>query len=732
MLLLIRFPVTDKPTRRAVGPARNRVASGHMRRRRLAALFPARASCFFSSSVRLTSAFLFILWRLFATFCNDMVTADRVSFVDFLPWQRRKTGTPVFILTGAGISVDAGLPAGPALATAVLRRLASRIPGATIDVETIASAVPLETVFQSLADYAGPESAQRIVTMMDTECATRLHWAIRDAGEAGCLNGLYTFNFDTLHERAFPTHQLASTDGRTVLKTMQTVSGRPITLAKLHGSAEVAGILTLAEYVSGFSDGIRNRFRDDVRGTFWLVLGYGGWDLDFHQMLRAVLRDGACPAELIWVDVSFPKRGGRTALVELLKEHGCIVHAVVSDIQNLRGLTGMRRAGGQHPKGLDEITEPLESVSAERGAAVVAQLALCQPTSQTAAAAIEAGRNAFGDREPWDFLKARYLDVTDHVQEAVALYRTTATTSSQVERRMLSAVRAFALSKGETDLFDRVDTTGVPATMAEVFRLIASARRTDLGGLDRTEAFNWCKALPAARVLSRELTSTDWVRFLVSALSEIARLYHEAGAFDAALDVDLYALAVAEPLADPTQTVMVAGNVGACYMGMADNAGGKKEAERLLMKAAEFLTQALGTGASGLTFAVGLHTANLGVVRGEQGRTRESIHLLRRGLGVIEGKYPNYAVCFWGDLGRILASAAKCRPLGRREVFIRAAAVALMRGANLAQRLSDYDDRHFLTRGLHALKEATGAAGDIYAQVMTALAEQGISRDDSV
>ena len=43
MLLLIGFPVTDKPTRRAVGPARNRVASGHMRRRRQAALFPARA-----------------------------------------------------------------------------------------------------------------------------------------------------------------------------------------------------------------------------------------------------------------------------------------------------------------------------------------------------------------------------------------------------------------------------------------------------------------------------------------------------------------------------------------------------------------------------------------------------------------------------------------------------------------------------------------------------------------
>ena len=55
MLLLIRFPVTDKPTRRAVGPARNRVAGGHMpmsaialrataERRRLAALYPARAS----------------------------------------------------------------------------------------------------------------------------------------------------------------------------------------------------------------------------------------------------------------------------------------------------------------------------------------------------------------------------------------------------------------------------------------------------------------------------------------------------------------------------------------------------------------------------------------------------------------------------------------------------------------------------------------------------------------
>jgi hypothetical protein len=43
MLLLIRFPVTDKPTRRAVGPARNRVAAGHMRRRRLAALWKARA-----------------------------------------------------------------------------------------------------------------------------------------------------------------------------------------------------------------------------------------------------------------------------------------------------------------------------------------------------------------------------------------------------------------------------------------------------------------------------------------------------------------------------------------------------------------------------------------------------------------------------------------------------------------------------------------------------------------
>ena len=660
-----------------------------------------------------------------------MVSNEQECFVDLLPWQLRKPGQPVYILTGAGVSVGAGLPTGPTLAAAVLRRLATRIPGAAIDVETIAEAVPLETVFQSLADYAGPESTRRIVSMLDSECPSRLHRGIREAGEAGCVRSLYTFNFDTLHERAFPIQQLASAEGRTVVKELRTASGQSVTLAKLHGSAEVAGILTLAEYVSGFSDGIRNRFSEDFRGTFWLVLGYGGWDLDFHQMIRAVLRDGACPCELIWVDTSFPKRGGRTALMDLLKEQGCIVHAVVSDIQNLRGLKGMQCVGGDRPKGLDEILESLEIVSAEKGAAVVAQLALCQPTSQTVAAAIKGGRNAFGGTEPWDFLEARYLDMTDQIQEAVVLYSAAATASGRVERRMLSAVRAFALSKGGTDLFDRVDTSGVPAMMGAVFRIIASARRTDLGGLDRTEALNWCKALPAPRVLSRELTSTDWVRFLVSALSEIARLYHEAGAFDTALDFDLYALAVAEPLADPTQILMIAGNVGACYMGLADTAFGAEQAQTLLNKAEEFLTQALSTAIGGMTFAFGLHTANLGVVQAELGKHRAGIHLVRQGLVVIEAKYPNYAICFWGELGSILAKAAICRPCGRRQLFVRASAYALIHGASLAYELSDYDDGHFLTRGLRFLKAVGGEAGNISAEVESSFRKCGISQTSS-
>ena len=278
-------------------------------------------------------------------------------------------------------------------------------------------------------------------------------------------------------------------------------------------------------------------------------------------------------------------------------------------------------------------------------------------------------------------------------------------------------------------MFETVDIEDAPTVMQEVFRMIAAARRTDLGGLDRVEALKWCQTLPAAHVLSRELTSTDWVRFLVSALSETARLYHEAGRYENALEIDLYALAIAEPLSDATQTMMVAGNVGACYMGMADHASGD-DARALLSKADEFLSRALATASGTITFAVGLHTANLGVVRGELGRTCESVRLIRRALVAIERTYPNYAVCFCGDLGRILATEAGRQASLRKPRFERAAGDALVRGLSLAQKLSDYDDAHFLTRGFRALAKVTGSAGAPYERVKAALKEAGLLREN--
>jgi len=630
----------------------------------------------------------------------------------FLPWEHRNYGEKIILLTGAGVSINSGLPDGSTLTYSLLHRLSERWFPKHLKIDTIAKAVPLETAFQAIADHGMVQVIQRIIARIDSEIPGVAHKIIPRLVNADLVKRIYTFNFDTLHEQSFYAQNIdrLKQRGRAVAKDLFTDKGKQVQLIKLHGSCDYMGTITLSEYIQGFAEETRENIVEDLMEGYWLVIGYGGWDIDFQQIVIDSVERGAIPKDIIWVDKDFPEYGGRTDILADLKKVGTATHLLKCDLNQFcekmcREIAEVR-FGGEHSR-LEDIVEPTRDVPDEIGAKVVVQLSLHTGNTSYSEEILKAASLRFPNAsEEWDYRAAILYDLAGLPEKAAPLYKNVVHFAKKIDRRVVSAARLFSLTRCDVDLFDNINTDNLSPEIVPFFDFVRKGRRTDKGGLNRQEAIKWCDSLPTVSTIIKSISSTDWVRFYISVLTEIARLYHEFGEPRRALRIDMDALRLAEALADPALLGMTTGNVGACLMAISETVQGN-ECEMNLKSAQRYLARAVRLCTKLNRFGQGLHMCNLGVVNFNLGEELQGIHTSLEGLEILENIYPNYAICFYGEISRMYAVlAAKHREREREEFAVRSA-LALKKGWSLADRLSDWDDVHYLRQGLQTLKRLT-------------------------
>jgi len=494
-----------------------------------------------------------------------------MSGLDSLSWSNRNPSDQIVVLTGAGVSMNAGFPGGPDLVRALLNALATRTNSPNLEaIDTISKRLPLETVFQIARDHLGTPVIEQIISKLDGGSPTPIHQAIAFLAEDHLVRRLYTLNFDTLHERAFrsgPTKVKAI--GQSVLCNIRLISGKVFEIVKLHGSADSIGIITLAEYVAGFDPDIKKLLMHDLDASHWLVLGYGGWDVDIHHFLATAIESGIIPSEVLWIDRSFPDAGGRTELLRALSEAGTISHSIVGDVQVIaEGLTSYPlRRGVTWDRSIDDLVEHVKEVEPLVAVATLSECAILSGKAAWAANLLSREKSSTLLRE-----RAFLAESMGNYADAAQIFARLAKRSSRPETRALAATRAFLYSKGEQNVFDQITVNVLPQPLGRAFETFRQTRRTDVGGLERERMRELVRALPSFDDLAKSILNLDAVRLYVSIISESARITHEARDWSSALTSDIAALRFANSIGDQDAIAMCAGNIGACHMGLAEDA----------------------------------------------------------------------------------------------------------------------------------------------------------------
>lgn len=637
--------------------------------------------------------------------------------LNILPWKIRKDFSPIVLLTGAGISISAGLPDAYSLAYELLKICSHDLSHDDIDIKPIADFVPLETIFQALADQNNINAIQSIIERIDLNHPSVPHIASARLCELGLLRRIYTFNFDTLHEQAFSNVNNLETPnlGRTIAKKLSLESGNSVILYKVHGSAESAGVITLSEYIQGFSQAFIDLLAKDLDGQYWLIVGYGGWDLDFQQALFNIINSGVLPREVVWIDKEFPDEGGRTDILKNFESLGVITtkenrsfnyffNSIVESNINFNS---------NYKIPLDIILESLFDIPKISKARAIVQLSFLIDDLNYCNSILSSLENIMRHDEQWLYWKAYFEERSGNYDYALKLYEEAVYLLEEIGKKTLSVMKAFTLSKGKIDIFDNINLSLLPTNIKPFFNLIKNSRRTDTGGLNREIAIKWCKQLPSTQEISQWVPTSDWIRFLISALNEIARLNHESGNYEVALELDLQAMRLAEALLDPSLLSMSVGNVGACYMEISKYSETNKTDIKSLEIAKKYLKRAVELAKNSNKFSYSLHLCNLGVVKCNLADFKNGIKSLSKGIKILEKCYPNYAVCFYGELGSIYSKAAIIENSVHPVFFSYAAVKAIERGIELADKLSDWDDVHFLEHGIENLKKNSRISNEV-------------------
>lgn len=590
---------------------------------------------------------------------------------------------PRLVISGAGVSMRAGLPSGPALVESAIKKLGKVAEVSPDLIARISQQLPLEVFFQVVADHAGQSVATKVTTALDAEKPSAVHEWIAEKVEQDLIDRVYTFNFDTLHERALNLNLLRSASGRSVILESEVSD---FCLIKLHGSADLRGIVAIGEYVQGFSDPVRERLLEDWTDEVVLVLGYGGWDADLAVTVDEAVAADKLPHQVVWVDRSFPNRGGRTALLSELESAGVNCHRILDDLYSALCLDAESKA----PPALAQFQyrwEEFDTLDSSVATAIIAESAMLVDEVDSAALYLKELSGLTQLR-----LSAFLLERKDS-EEAVEVYRDLARKSHQATTAALAATRVYSLTRGQQDCFNSVDLTALHPSIAKHFSAFIKSRRTDLGGLDRREAAARVRGLPKPHETAQGVDSLDTVRLYVSLLTESARLLHEARDYEAALALDKRAYRFAAALGDSALVASVSGGVGVCLLGIADSLSGV-DAVSVRKDAVRWLRDTVAPGRTKIgDFTWGLYMCNLGSAISELGQPEEGVSLIHKGLPVLQASMPNWAVSAWAYLAGAYGDLYE---KNQQEEDLVLGFKALSKGRALADAIDDYDDVYLL------------------------------------
>ena len=606
---------------------------------------------------------------------------------------------PHLVITGAGISMMSGLPSGPALVEDALKNLLKGDYISGTNIKKISRSLPLEVFFQIVADHTSQDIATKVTTALDAENPSAVHnWLSRKVQE-GLIKQIYTFNFDTLQEQSLGSILKRSTSGRSVVLTSEDLDFR---LIKFHGSADSQGVISIGEYVQGFSEPVRKQFLDDWNGKSILVLGYGGWDADLAVTIDEAIDTGKLPRHVTWVDLSFPEQGGRTALLSEIESAGVTCKRLVGDLESVLSLDSKNKEESSLDP-FDYRWEEFTTLDNLTTTAIMTEAAILADELEIASHFLEdlTGKTRLR-------LESILLE-RKGTEKVLEIYQKLIEDDILGTTQALAATRIYTLSQGQKDYFDSVNLNALHPSVAEHFSAYIKSRRTDLGGLDRPIAAARVRGLPKPHETAQGVENLDAVRLYVSLLTESARLLHEASDYKAALTLDKRAYRFTAALGDPKLKASVSGGIGVCLMGIADSLSGQ-DAIAVLSDAVHWLTKTIAPGRSQVgDYTWGLHMCNLGSALSLLGQPREGIKFIRKGLPVLQNSMPNWAVSAWAYLAGAYGDLYEKT---RQVEYIHLGYIALAEGSELANNIGDFDDIYLIENEKQRLEALKSSASE--------------------
>lgn len=612
-----------------------------------------------------------------------------------VPWKRYFEADNIVAITGAGVSIKSGLPSGPELCAKVVKSITNDLAFNKIHLDNLIRTIPLETVFQVLADNGLGEIIDIIISRINCDNPSTAHFALSQMAQKGKVKAIITFNFDTLHEQSLVgwTYIKKSVYGKTIIKEYQNDSN-VIEIIKLHGSCETTGIISFSEYIRGFPHNLRQKIYNLIDQNYILILGYGGWDYDFSQMLQDFLTHGGKPKEVVWVDKYFPETGGRSDLINIMIKYGCKVESLKCDFDTFFEEYRIQQNDLLKTFNFPNINKQLNVYSKYTRINIILELYLLSTE-------VELAKDFLKNFDEIFYLDALCVGVIferiGYFPDAKKYLKIAATQSTNYAKKLLAIIKLFRLPNGSINLLSQFKNIPIPEIVKPFCNMLEYGLSTDKGGLDRDFAEQLCEELPSLEKLKALVNNSHLIRFLIYVYSEIARLLYENNNFKGAFEKDKCALALAQILVDPELLMLTQGNVGVSYIGLAENDNENNEYWQL---AKEYLERALKIPEAYNPVRYSLFKANLGLVFYELGEFNNAINTIEEYLPTLVKVSPNYSIHFFGKLSYIYISLYKTT---KSIKYYDRSMELLTIGIEKVQELNDYDDFWVLKEAFECL-----------------------------
>jgi tetratricopeptide (TPR) repeat protein len=617
-----------------------------------------------------------------------------------LPWMLRTGKEKMVVLTGAGVSVSSGLPGGPELCARVVKSLCDNLYEENIRLESLVRGIPLESVFQVLTDNGFGDIIDKLISRFDSNALSATHRAIAALAEQGEVAAIITFNFDTLHEKSLTDWKTSVPRqyGRVVLKFFEKAHSR-IELIKVHGSSETSGTLRFSEYIHGFTNQAKIKISTLLDNAYLLVLGYGGWDYDFWQLIQDFIASGQKPREVIWIDKSFPQAGGRTDLVKLLRETGCKVTVLTEDIEERFSQFRKADEGSICSINMEDICSAITAVCRNNRLNTVAELALLSPDLGFLKDMVYLLQE--DEKEIKSLVLGSIYERLGDIAKAKQHLRIAAEQAKNINERFIASIKLFRLTRMNINLVSSIPAHLFPHQLRPYYELVDYGLRTDKGGLDRSFAKQLCEDLPPVEEVRRAVKDGYSIQMMIYFHSEVARLAYEVDLYQMALENDKAALALAQIMSNPELLMLAQGNVGVSLMGLAEL---ESEDNSLWKQARDYLERATMIPPSFNVVRHSLFSANLGLVYYYLGDLKKAISICEDSIKILAAIYPNYSIYFYGEVPRIYLDLYRLesnpRDLARAVDLLRA-------GLALSIRLQDFDDIWAIRKGFDYMKASS-------------------------